>query len=546
MPDVTRREILGVIGIAVVVVAISSVPYLLGYLSATPDTEFGGFVVDLDDSFSYLAKMQQGVWDGWRYRIPFTTEEHPGAYLYTFYIALGKLSASLRLSLVLTYQLARLVAGLAMLISAYLFISAFLETREARLTAYLLVCFSSGLGWLVMLLTRSSTLLGLSPMDFWLMEAYSFFTLLTFPHASAAIAILLAFFLLALRYLTTFHFPTLLWSILALLGLCVIHPFMALPVDGTLAAYGMLLLAFRRRLVRREIAATLTWALTPIPLIAYYLSAFASDPVFGYWSAQNILPSPPLIHLLLGYGLVLMLAILGVAGLIRRRNEKQLFLVAWASSALLLAYAPLTLQRRMVEGLHVPLCILATIGLLEFLLPRALRSDRLTRFARWRGYRTDGVRRFLVFSVIVATLPSNLYLLLSVSSMALQHNSALFYERHEAEAIDWLKDNTRHSDTVLASYEIGRLIPARAGNVVFIGHIIETVQVERKRELAASFFQADSSDDFRRALLTEYGIRYVFHGPRERQLGDFDPLEASYLTPAYSNSSVTIYRVNLD
>jgi hypothetical protein len=543
MFDVTRREILAVVGIAVVVVAISSVPYLLGYLSATPHTEFGGFVIYLEDSFSYLAKMQQGAWDGWRYRIPFTTEEHHGAYLYTFYVALGKLSASLHLSLILTYQLARVVAGLAMLLSAYLFISVFLETREARLTAYLLVCFSSGLGWLVLLLTRSSTLWGLPPMDFWLYEAYSLFTLLTFPHASAAVAMLLAFFLLALRYLTTFHFATLLWSILALLGLCVIHPFMALPVDGALGVYAMLLLVVRRRLPRREFPAILIWALTPIPLIAYYLSAFASDPVFRSWSAQNILPTPPLIHVVLGYGLVLMLAMVGTVRVIRQRTEKQLLLVAWASSALLLAYAPFALQRRMVEGLHVPLCVLAAVGLLEFLLPRALGSEWLTRFARWRGYRTDGLRRFLVFSIIVATFPSNLYLLASASSIALRHDPGLFYERYEVDAIDWLKDNTRRSDPVLASYKIGRLIPARAGNMVFVGHSIETVQFERKIELAANFFQADTSDDFRRALLIEYGVRYVFHGPRERQLGDFDPWTCEYLTPAYHNPKVTIYRV---
>ena len=543
MPQITKREILQVIGIAAIVLAVSSLPYVVGYLSATPETKFGGFVIDLDDSFSYLAKMQQGVRDGWRYRIPFTTEEHPGAYLYTFYIALGKLSALLRLPLIATYHLARLVAGLAMLVCAYLFISVFLQTRESRLTAYLLVCFSSGLGWLVLLVTRSSTFLGLSPMDFWLMEAYTFFTLLTFPHASAAVALLLAFFLLALRCLTTFRFRTLLWSVLTLLGLCLIHPFMALPIDVALGVYWTLILLIRRRMLRREFLAILTWALTPLPLIAYYLLAFASDPVFRYWSAQNILPTPPLIHLLLGYGLVLLLAILGGIRVFRQRNEKQVFLVAWASSALLLAYAPIAIQRRMVEGLHVPLCILATIGLLELVLPALLRCEWVTRFARWRGYQREGLRRLLVFSSIVATFPSSLYLVADASSVALEHRSAPFHSRHEEEAIDWLKANTQRTDTVLASYDMGRLIPAQAGNRVFMGHIIETVQVERKRELAASFFQADTSDDFRQALLTEYGIRYVFHGPRERLLGDFDPLRCEYLLPAYHNAEVTIYRV---
>jgi hypothetical protein len=543
MFEFTRREILQAAGIAAVVVAVSSLPYLLGYLAAAPGTEFGGFVIDLDDCYSHLAKMQQGAWDGWVYRILFTPEEHPGAYLNTFYIALGKLSAALHLSLIATYQLARLVTGLAMLVCAYLFISVFLQTREARLTAYLLVCFSSGLGWLVLLLTRSSTLLGLSPMDFWLMEAYTFFTLLTFPHTSAAVALLLAFFLLALRYLETFQPRTLLWSALALLGLCVIHPFMALVVDAALGVYWTLILLIRQRTPRREFLAILIWALTPLPLIAYYLWAFASDPVFRDWSAQNILPTPPLIHLVLGYGLVLLLAVLGAILVFRRKNEKRLFLVAWASSALLLAYVPFAIQRRMVEGLHVPLCTLATIGLLELLLPALLKSNWLARFARWRGYRREGLRRFLVFSAIIATFPSSLYLLIGASSMALGHHPGLFHGLREIEAIDWLRANTERSDTVLASYDIGGLIPARAGNRVFMGHIIETIQLERKRELADSFFQADTGDDFRRALLTEYGIRYVFHGPAERQLGDLDPSTFDYLTPAYRNPEVTIYRV---
>lgn len=544
MPQITRREILQVIGIAAIVLAVSSLPYVVGYLSATPEIEFSGFVIDLDDSFSYLAKMQQGVLDGWRYRIPFTTEEHPGAYLYTFYFALGKLSASLRLSLIVTYQLARLVAGLAMLVSAYLFISIFLPTRESRLTAYLLVCLSSGLGWLVLLLTRSPNFLGLSPMDFWLIEAYTFLTLLTFPHASAAVALLLAFFLLASGYLATFRFRTLLCGALTLLGLCVIHPFMALVVDVALGVYWITILLLRRRIVRREWLAILIWVLTPLPLVGYYLWAFSTDPVFRSWSAQNILPTPPLIHLLLGYGLVLVLAILGAIRVIRQRNERQLFLVAWASSALLLAYAPFAIQRRMVEGLHVPLCILATVGLLESLLPDLLGSDWLTRFAHWRGYRREGLRRFIVFSTIVATFPSSLYLLASVSTVTLGQRSAFFHRRYEMEAIDWLRDNTEHTEPVLASYDMCRLIPAWAGNRVFMGHIIETVQVQRKRELAASFFQAETSDDFRQALLTEYGIRYVFHGPEERQLGDLDPSECKYLTPAYRNPDVTIYRVD--
>jgi hypothetical protein len=229
--------------------------------------------------------------------------------------------------------------------------------------------------------------------------------------------------------------------------------------------------------------------------------------------------------------------------IIRHKGERASLLIAWVGSASLLAYLPFALQRRMLEGLHIPLCVLATVGLLECLLPALLRLSWLKRLAAWRKYDERGLRRLLIYCTIVATSPSNLYLLLGSSLAAIHHDPSLYYGLGETEAVDWLGSNTERTDTVLASYAIGRLIPARAGNRVFVGHFIETVEVERKRELAALFFTSDTSDGFRHTLLSEYGIRYVFHGPRERQLGDFEPSTCECLLPAYRNSEVTIYRV---
>ena len=543
MPVLTKREIAQVIGIGLIVLAISSIPYLLGYRFTAAGMEFGGFLVDLDDSYSHLAKMQQGAWDGWRYRILFTPEEHPGAYLHTFYVGLGKLSSLLGLSLIQTYQLARLACGLSLLITAYVFLSIFLESQDTRLVAYLLISFSSGLGWLI-LLGGSFTLGGITPIDFWLMDAYTFFTIFTFPHSSAAVALLLLFFTLVLKYLETFQLRALLLGSLIFLGLCIIHPFTALLVESVLVTYWALLFLKRKRLPGHEAPAIMIWALTPIPLIVYYYQAFASDAVFQSWSAQNVLPSPPIPHLLLGYGGIFLLAVGGLAHAIRQGNGRTLLLVAWVISAIVLLYLPFKLQRRMIEGLHIPLCILATVGLFEYLLPAAMNSSWLNRFARWRGYGRHGLRRLLLYSLIMATFPSNLYLVAGYSVSTLQNDPTLYYRQEEVKAVDWLKKNTERTDTVLASYEIGRLIPARTGNRVFMGHWCETVEVEYKRRWSEAFFQDSTSDNVRRDLLTRYGISYVFHGPTERQIGEFDPSRATYLTPVYGNSSVAIYRVN--
>jgi hypothetical protein len=50
-------------------------------------------------------------------------------------------------------------------------------------------------------------------------------------------------------------------------------------------------------------------------------------------------------------------------------------------------------------------------------------------------------------------------------------------------------------------------------------------------------------DEQRRALLREYEVRFVFHGPDERQLGEFDPAEAPYLALRYQNEDTAVYEV---
>jgi hypothetical protein len=542
MPEIDRREICQATGISILVVAMSALPYALGYFAAGPELEFGGFLINLDDSHSYVSAMQQGIAGGWRYQVLYTPEDHPGAYLHIFYILLGKLSMLISLSPVQTYHLCRLCCGLAMLAAAYLFLSLFLHTPQLRLAALSLIGFSSGLGWIV-LSTGSADLQGLLPLDFWLTDAYAFFTLFTFPHFAAAVALLLLFLTAVMKYLEGPRFGILILGAAALVGLAVIHPFTVLLVDGILAVYWVLLCLGRRAFPRLETAAFIAWGLAPMPVVIYYFSAFLGDPVLANWSAQNVLPSPSLARLLLGYGLLVPLAAGGTLHIVRRWDERKILLLAWVLAAVILLYMPFTLQRRMLEGMHVSVCILATIGLCECLAPYIMRLGWVSRFARWRGYTSEGLRRLLVFLVIVATFPSNLCLVAGSGASVLRQDPDLFHKREEVEAVDWLGRNTDSKDTVLASYGVGRYLPARIGHRVFMGHFHETVQRDDKLRLAGSFFSEDTTDVERRRLLSKYSIRYVFHGPSEMEMGRFDPSRAPYLTAVYRNNLVTVYRV---
>jgi uncharacterized membrane protein len=90
---------------------------------------------------------------------------------------------------------------------------------------------------------------------------------------------------------------------------------------------------------------------------------------------------------------------------------------------------------------------------------------------------------------------------------------------------------------------VGNYIPARIGHRVFWGHWNLTIDFVAKRRLAEAFFQVETDDTARRELLQTYGIAYLFYGPRERDLGDFNPEDKPYLIKTFSNSEFSIYRV---
>src|SRR5260370_1268128 len=104
-----------------------------------------GFFFLGDDANTYLAKMRQG-WEGaWAWQNRYTTESSPSAYLFMFWILLGHLAAILHLPLIAVFHLARVGAAFALMGSAWLFISHFIEDRSARRFAFFFVAIGLGM-----------------------------------------------------------------------------------------------------------------------------------------------------------------------------------------------------------------------------------------------------------------------------------------------------------------------------------------------------------------------------------------------------------------
>ena len=553
--SIASTEWLGAALVALFAVALTLIPYVLGYALARPGTQYMGLVTNPEDSQSYFAKMLEGYEGHWLYTIPFTAQGNASAFLGGFYIVLGQLTRVLGLSLIAVWHGSRLCAALIMFMAIFGFVSWFLRDRRQRWTAYLLAIFGSGLGWVLFALNQPYWL-GAFPVDFKMSDAHPFFTALAFPHMAIANALILASFWLSLQALDAFPYlgssqasdgTTRRWIMAGLAGvmnvaLAIVYPFLIYLIVTALGLYWVYLCVAERKIQwARGFRLALTFAI-PFPLLLYYANTLATNPVFRVWDAQAATPSPPPPHYLIAYGVMLLLA-----GLLWRvpSNRQFAFLWVWIVACALLVYAPLNPQRRFVQGVQVPLAILATAGLFQLVFPWAERN----RFFKWLAsrprYSVAGLERLFVVAFVVFMSISNLYVLVRTSvTMAIEQPYPLFRSTAEVDAVNWLRTQTPHSAVVLGAYETGNYVASQAGNRVVVGHWAETVDFDARLSEVNRFYGTSVNDAWRRQILEQDHVEFVIAGPRERELGQWDPSHASYLEPAFSNAQVTIYRVH--
>lgn len=531
--QINRREWRWVLLVSLLALALTSLPYLLGRVLQTESLIFGGFVYNVEDGYSYLAKMRQGAGGSWLFTIAYTAEPHPPRFFFAFHLLLGRLAAllpggDLTACMAWTYHAARLLFGLGLLLTVYRFLAACTADLRVRRLAFLLVTFGGGLGWLLILLGRPEWL-GSYPLDLILPEGFTFLVLYLMPHIALARTLLL-WGLLFLLWAWEGAAPAArtAWAAAAglmWLGMGVIVPFYVAVAWAVSGAMGMAWAIRRRALPWREASLAALAALLSAPIVLYSAWVFTHDPVMAAWAAQNLILSPHPLHYLAAFGLPLLLALLAARSAWREQGLSWAAL-AWVAVVPLLVYLPFNLQRRLVEGVQVPLSLLAArVVVVE--LPRWSRA-----FSRWAA-------PFLLMLLI----PTNLLLIAGNCQVLLSRPAPIFRDAAEVAALDWLSGQVEAGDVVLSAYETGNYLPARVGARVFVGHGPETVRSDEKRALAARFFDAAADDAWRLDLLATYGIDWVFWGPAERALGSWEPAGAPYLQLLYQQGDYVILRV---
>jgi hypothetical protein len=414
----------------------------------------------------------------------------------------------------------------------------FTAWRPVRRIAFLLIVFSGGLGWLLILLGQVNWL-GSMPIDLISPEAYAFLILYAFPHLALARALLL------LGLVVWWQKPEARIRNAVLAGLCWFGMGLLVPfyvaVAGAIVLAGLAAEAIvaqkvdRRALVRAVVAGLIAAS----PLV-YTFVIVTIDPIWKVWADQLVILSPHPLHYVLGYALVGSLA---VAGIIKtwKKHVIDPKLIGWLIVVPFLVYVPFNSQRRLIESWQIPLAFCAAIGLVYVVLPAWGRSRLVKRLTEHRRYTVHGLQSWLLVSILLLSATTYALMLIEQTTRMIVQVELGFRDGAELAALRWLDERVTYDDVILSAYNTGNFLPTVVGAKAFLGHGPETAYSDMKRELVKQFYDASTTDEWRSKFLQQWPITHVVVGPLEAKVGQFDPRKVDYLTPEY-DQDVLIYR----
>ena len=521
--------------LSLAVIALAFLPYLYGYIHTPPGMRYMGFADHPYDQNSYLSRIQQAQEGKFFSRREFTLEYQRPLFINPFTWTLGRLAYYLGITPLAVYYLAIAVYAYLLLMGIYWFIGFFVLDPRTRLFAFALCAFSSGLCWLIPYRTWGQLFqrYNMVPICYWIAETITFESILSFPQFTLTTLFMILGFGLFLRAQKG---PFLSSSVLG--GLCVaflafLHPVDVVTVYVVMAAYCVVLLFRFKKDALAGFRSALIVAAISLPAMVYQYYLFTTEPVFIEWSKEEFLSPHPLSYII-GYGLVLFLAIPTMVYIARHGKREEWFLFVWVAAVAVLLYAPLSFQRRLSLGVHVPLCVLAAATVFRGVLPRLKRlfGPRYREIA-------------VLICIILITMPANIVKIANCCREQRSNPLEFYLPLADREAMKWMMEHHNEDAPVLSSHKSGLYIPAYTGNRVYVGHWSETLDFEKKTRNANEILFAPGREEQKKAFLKHNGIRYIYFGGFERMRGPFALRNAPFLKKIYARGGVEIYGVNL-
>lgn len=597
-----HRELGWVLAWAILVMLLTCVPYWHAQKLANGRV-FSGFIWGVDEGNVYLTWMRQAGEGSVFFRNQYAVAPETPRFLNLFLQLGGRLSESLHLPgpPIAIWHALRLCGGVFLLVSFYLLAARVTQDRVARWAALALASVGSGLGWLIVL---NWPLSGIHPVDVgqaWQVqpEAVTFPSLLLNGLFTTSMALMCLTFLYTIRAVCDDDRKAVWWAGLCLLILGNIHTYDVFAVWLALGAW-VVVIGISTCSCQRAFGKVLAIAAGGLPSVAWAMYATFADPAF---LAKGLTPTPAfrLVDYVVAYGLIGLLAVVGtilvlrkkasggtapLAGLVNAESGEELntssaadksvlssswqqitpadtstrstvaldspawLMLIWVVATALLLLVPVSFQRKMIEGLHLPLCLLAGIAV-------SWLASAITSGLRRRGKHRQAMERVVltVCAIMVFCIPSNaLFVSLCLQNVKTNNTELfkvlqppLYLDAPEAEAMKWLSHSTGASDVIMSTSLMGSYIPTYCPAKVWVGHWAETLHFQdRLRDVDWTY--SELPPEQLRQGLQERGVTLVFYSPYEQALGRGNSeawVQAANkgLQKVYGQNGVSIYRV---
>ncbi len=536
---ISGREWRFVWAVIVGVLVVTSLPYLYGYLSSPPDRQFMGLLLDVPDHGQYLS------W--WRsfqsaplVSNKLTPEPNEPVFFNLLWWTLAQVSRFTGLGYAPVYQAFRWAAGALFLWAAYRLVAQLVAGVGRRRLAFLLIAFSSGFGWVLVVLKYTLTKGELLfPLDVFIAEGNSFLCLLGYPHFIQALALILLTLEFVWRGWTENRMRHTVVAGLLALVLGWTHTYDLLIVYGVTGLFGVLVWIKERRFPTRLFWGGVVMVALSCSGAIYSVILTTIDPLWEevlaqFANAGVYTPTPP--HLVILFGLPLVLAVATWIALVVKKDwrDETLFVLGWFAAGAALNYIPTDFQVHMLNSWQVPMMILVTLGVCDLVVPFIGR--------RWPAARAH-VARWATVALLVAVVPTNLYLWAWRFVDLARHDYPYYLYRDDVAAMEWLSAHAAPDQIVLSSETIGQYVPALSGNTAFLAHWAQTVRYYDKGQRVALTYDAATPDSRRAENIAAFGVDYLYHGPAERALGAYDPATTPWLSTVFSSTNVDLYAV---
>ncbi len=483
MSSFTHRERILIFWVSLGAIILTAAPYVAGWFWAGEDTYTWTHSLTVGDFFVYYSYINQ-IARGDFFPADLLTAETTRGILQIVWIVPAALVRVVGVSAGVAFHLYRL-ALIPIFVALVVHLCKRVLPETHRLFQVLFILTSSGIGFFAPLFIRPEELVPGKfswPMDLWVPESNTFLTLLHSPHILLSLLLLVATFVCVLEYVSNAKRRALVTLAVSVGVLMLIHPFYLVTIGIISGGYALLLT------MRRETAALRAWraiaviTLAAIPGVSYYGWLLVNDAAFLLKARQNILLTTSLPMTLMSYGGLFVFAVVGLWRQRTSRDHVFAFVAVWALLGFALLYVPVSFQRRLSEGLHLPLALLS----LGVLLPL---FDRMTRMSR----------AVLMGFVLVVFSLSNIVTMRHDFFLLHERQYALVIPRRETLAAEWIEPYSAEPIVILAPLNVAPWLPSVTGDSVVVGHEIETLRVDEKIVWVQEWFGSHGRNELTRA-----------------------------------------------